>query len=153
VTHTESTHTLPMTTSKKKKSSTSLRISRPYAPRARVVTVHCNDNRPGSSITHSVVSAAMSSRARVATVEPPSRPASRTSETSVASMLEPDVHTDGISDDDELYGPEREYAIMSPPKGNTRMTSSVLFFKVILYYLLILTCLSEHGTSRRRRSR
>jgi hypothetical protein len=48
-------------------------------------------------------------------------------------MLEPDdSDMGGISDDDELYGSEREYAIMSPPpKGNTRMTSSVLFFIIL----------------------
>jgi hypothetical protein len=81
---------------------------------------------------------------RVERLEPPSRPASRASETvSAASMLEPDVHMGGISDDDKLSG--REYAILSPPKGDTRMTSSVLFFKVVLYYLLTLTCLSENG--------
>lgn len=52
----------------------------------------------------------------------------------------------GISDDDDevlSYSPEREYAILSPPKGDKRMTSSVLFFKVVLHCPLILTCLSE----------
>ena len=68
-------------------------------------------------------------------------------------MLEPEVHMSDISDDEELYGPEPEYATMSPPKGNTRMANSVLLFKVILYYLLIVTCLSEHGKSRGRRFR
>src|SRR5258707_4271965 len=44
--------------SKIKKPSTGLHISRPYVPRARTIRVHCNDNRTGSSTTHSVVSAA-----------------------------------------------------------------------------------------------
>jgi hypothetical protein len=41
-----------MTTSKKKKSSTSLRVSRPYSLHARTVRLHRNDdNRPASSMT------------------------------------------------------------------------------------------------------
>jgi hypothetical protein len=54
--------------------------------------------------------------------------------------------------DNALIGYVKD-TVMSSPKGNRRMTRSVLFFKVILYYLLILTCLSKHGKSRRRRSR
>lgn len=45
-----------MTTSKKKKSSTSLRISRPNAPQARTVRLYRNENRTGSSTIHSVLS-------------------------------------------------------------------------------------------------
>jgi hypothetical protein len=54
-----STQTLPMTTSKKKKSSTSVCISRPYAPRARTFTFHHNGNPTGSK-THAIVSAVSS---------------------------------------------------------------------------------------------
>ena len=45
------THTLSMTTSKKRKSSTSLRVSRPHALRARTVTFHSSDDRSGPSMT------------------------------------------------------------------------------------------------------
>ncbi len=51
--------------SKRKKPSTGLHISRPYVPRARTIRVHCNDNRTGSSTTHSVVSAASSETLRM----------------------------------------------------------------------------------------
>lgn len=47
-----------MTTSKKKKSSTNIHISRPYALRARTVRFHRIDNRTGSSTTHSTIAAA-----------------------------------------------------------------------------------------------
>jgi hypothetical protein len=48
-----------MANSKKKKSS--LHISRPYAPRARNVRLHRNDNRTGSSTIHSVLSSSVAS--------------------------------------------------------------------------------------------
>lgn len=76
----------------------------------------------------------------IAGVEPPSRSASRASETlSAASKQEVDVHMGGVSDEEEPYGTEREYATMSPPKGNTRTTSSVLFFQS---YIILLSYLS-----------
>ena len=53
-----------MTTSKKKKSTTSVHISRPYANHARTIRFHCNaNNRIGSSISHFVVSAMTSESA------------------------------------------------------------------------------------------
>ena len=53
-----------MTTSKKKKKSTSVHISRPYANHARTIRFHRNaNNRIGSSISHSVVSATTSESA------------------------------------------------------------------------------------------
>jgi hypothetical protein len=54
-----STHTDLMTTAKRKKSSSSLRIVHPYATRARIVRSHRNDNRTVSS--HSVLSIASAS--------------------------------------------------------------------------------------------
>jgi len=45
-----------MTTSKKKKTSTTLCISRPYAPHARTVRFHRNENWIASSTSHSMVS-------------------------------------------------------------------------------------------------
>jgi len=89
----------------------------------------------------------------IAGVEPPSRSASRASETlSAASKQDPDVHMGGVSDDEEAYGTEREYhAIMNPPKGNTRMARSVLFFQsyIILLSYNSFTCLSEKGKNSR----
>jgi hypothetical protein len=51
-----------MTTSKRKKKSSSLRITRPYAPQARTVAFHRNGSRTGSSLsstTDAVVSKAL----------------------------------------------------------------------------------------------
>ena len=45
------THSMPRAASKKKKPST-LRVTRPYAPRARNVEIHRNGERLGSSTTH-----------------------------------------------------------------------------------------------------
>jgi hypothetical protein len=70
------TSKVPMTTSKrKKKSSTSLRTSiyRPHAPHARTVTLHHNDNRTGSK-THDVVSMTSSETPAMLLPEHPEEP-------------------------------------------------------------------------------
>jgi hypothetical protein len=56
-----STPSLTMTTSRKKKSSSSLHISRPYAQQARTIRVHRNaNNRITGSASHSTLSVASS---------------------------------------------------------------------------------------------
>ena len=43
-------------------------------------------------------------------------------------VLELFMHDDGLSDNDEIRGEEREVVINSPPKGKKRVTSEVSFF-------------------------
>jgi hypothetical protein len=38
------------------------------------------------------------------------------------------LNNGGLSDNDEIKGEEREFAVNSPPKGKKRITSEVLFF-------------------------
>jgi hypothetical protein len=100
-------------------------------------------------------------------VQPPSRPASvasgtlhstnlkqpsltvgtsRSSKTSIKTKAQThddddDVQIGAFSDMDELDGPERQFAINSPPKGKKRVTSSVMsclaffLFKILTKYL------------------
>ena len=58
-----------MTTSKKRKSSTSVQVFRPYVPQARILNFHCNNKRTRSTATRSQVllSAASSETLRVGT--------------------------------------------------------------------------------------
>jgi hypothetical protein len=44
------------------------------------------------------------------------------------------IHIGGISDDEELDGPERMFAINSPPKGRKRITSEVMFQSYLIFF-------------------
>jgi hypothetical protein len=46
---------------------------------------------------------------------------------SKSTMVDADIRMGGISDNEEVDGPEREFAVKSPLKGKKRLTSAVRF--------------------------
>lgn len=120
-------------------SASGVEPERPSVPLQRVSKV---------SATGSAGTSSNQQLSRADTIRPTTRRVSNTVATAkLAKKCEVNsehnaVAMGGISDEDEINGPERQYAINSPLKGKKRLTSSVIphdfLFSVFVYNLIYL---------------